>query len=68
MRSCIMKVATCPKIFPCAEVISWILPQPNTGTMIMSNIKGKYFASFTPTYIAKICNLPASEISMTETR
>ena len=32
----------------------------------MSNIEGKSFASFTPAYIAKSCNLPAPEISMTD--
>ena len=57
-RSGITKVSTRPDIFPCAEVIGWILPQADARTMIMSNIEGKYFSSFTPTYIAKICNLP----------
>ena len=36
----IKKVATCPKLFPCAEVISWILPQEDAATMIMSNKEG----------------------------
>ena len=31
------KVATHLKIFPCAEVIGWILPQVDAATMIMSN-------------------------------
>ena len=66
MISGITKVAMRPKNFPCAEVIDWILPQANTSTMIMSNIEGKYCASFTPAYIAKDCNLPALEISMTD--
>ena len=33
----LMKVATSPKIFPCSEVIGWILPRPDMTTMILSN-------------------------------
>ena len=55
----IAKVATHPEIFPCAEVIGWILPQVDAATMIMSNIEGKPFSSFTPSFITKPCNLPA---------
>ena len=47
-KSSIMKVAMHPEFFPCAEVIGWILPRVEVGTMIMSNIEGKSFASFTP--------------------
>ena len=66
IKSGITKVATRLEIFLCAEVISWMLPQEGEGTMIMSNIEGKYFSSFTPAYIAKACNLLAPKISMTD--
>ena len=64
-KSSITKVATHPKIFPCAEVIGWILPRANTSTMIISNTKGQEFSSFTPAYINKACKLLAPQIMMT---
>ena len=36
-KSTITKVTTCLEIFPCVEVIGWILPRENAATMIMSN-------------------------------
>ena len=63
-KSGIIKVSTRPQLFPCAEVIRWILPQADTSIMIMSNTEGQYFASFTPAYITKVCNLPTPKISM----
>ena len=37
-RSALMKVATRPEIFPCAEVIGWILPRDNVSTMILEDV------------------------------
>ena len=39
-KSALMKVATRPELFPCSEVIGWILPQVDTTTMIMGNVEG----------------------------
>ena len=33
----LMKVATRPELFPCSEVISWILPREDVTTMILAN-------------------------------
>ena len=33
----LMKVATRPELFPCFEVISWILPREDVTTMILEN-------------------------------
>ena len=38
-RSTIMKVATRPEIFPCSEVIGWILPRAYVTRMILANTK-----------------------------
>ena len=65
LRSGITKVSTRPDIFPCAEVIEWILPKVDAAGMVMNNVEDKGFASFTPRFIAKAYNLPPSEISMT---
>ena len=36
-KSSLMKVATRPKLFPCSEVIGWILPRADVTTMILKN-------------------------------
>ena len=64
LRSGITKVSTRPELFLCAEVISWILPKAEASDMIMYNVEGKGFASFTPTYISKAYSLLAPEVSM----
>ena len=47
-KSGIMKAAMHPEIFPCDEVIRWIIPRTDPATVIISNTEGKSFASFTP--------------------
>ena len=37
-KSSLMKVATRPELFPCSEVISWIMPKADVTTMILVNI------------------------------
>ena len=37
-KSTLMKVATRPKLFPCSEVIGWILPRADVTKMILENI------------------------------
>ena len=36
-KSTLMKVATRPELFPCSEVISWILPKADVTMMILEN-------------------------------
>ena len=36
-KSSLMKIATRPELFPCSEVISWILPKADMTTMILAN-------------------------------
>ena len=36
-KSALMKVATRPELFPCSEVISWILPRADVTMMILEN-------------------------------
>ena len=38
-RSSLMKVATKPKLFPCSEVIGWILPREDVKGTILENTK-----------------------------
>ena len=39
-KSSIMKVATRPELFPCSNVMRWILPHTNSNTMIIGNVEG----------------------------
>ena len=57
-RSAIMKVATRPELFPCAEVIGWILLKANLTKTILSNTEGQGYAAYSPTYVAQACKLP----------
>ena len=36
-KSTLMKVATRPELFPCSEVIGWILPRADLTMMILEN-------------------------------
>ena len=36
-KSTLMKVATRPELYPCSEVIGWILPRADGTTMILEN-------------------------------
>ena len=65
LRSGITKVSTRPEMFPCAEVIGWILPRVDSTGKIMNNVEDKGSASFTPGFIAKAYNILKSDISMT---
>ena len=65
-KSAITKVAMRPEIFPCVEVIEWILPRTDASTMIISNIEGQPFASFNPTYITNACKLPSPQTQMAD--
>ena len=37
-RSALMKISTRPELFPCSEVIGWILPRADVTTMILANV------------------------------
>ena len=57
-----MKVATRPELFPCSEVIGWILPQADTTTMILGNVEGQGYAAFSPGYVALAYHLPEAQV------
>ena len=61
-KSSIMKVATRPELFPCSEVIGWILPHVNTTTMIIGNAEGQGYATFSPGYVALAYHLPEPQV------
>ena len=57
-RSALMKVATRPELFPCSEVIGWILPQADVTTMILGDVNKQGYAAYSPGYIALAYHLP----------
>ena len=57
-RSALMKVDTKPDIFPCLEVIDWILPQTDVTRMILENIEKQGYAAYKPTYMSMEYHLP----------
>ena len=56
----------CPELFPCSEVIGWILPHADPTSRIISDIKGEAFSSFHPAHIAAAYKLPPSQVMLTE--
>ena len=54
----LMKVATIPELFPCSEVIGWILPREDVTTMILENTAKQGYAAYSPTYVSMEYHLP----------
>ena len=51
-KSAIMKVATRPELFPCSELMRWVLPHTNHNSMLTCNTEGQGYAAFSPGYVA----------------
>ena len=64
LRYGITKVATRPRIIPCAEVIGWILPRIDTTGMIMNDVENKSFTYFAPAFISTTYILPKKETNL----
>ena len=65
-KSTLMKVATRPELFPCSEVISWILPREDVTMMILANTAKKGYASYSPAYVSLVYHLPPAQVYLTE--
>ena len=61
-----MKVATRPELFPCSEVIGWILPRVDVMRMILANIERQGYAAYSPAYVSMAYNLPPPQTYLTE--
>ena len=51
-RSSQMRIATRPDLFPCTEVIDWILPRADVTTMIPEDVNKQGYAAYNPRYVA----------------
>ena len=64
--SAIMKPSTRLEIFPCAEVIGWMLPKMDITKRILLNIEGQGFAAYILAYVAQSCKFPTPYIYLRE--
>ena len=64
-RSALMKVATRPELFPCVEVIGWILLREDITRMILANTTKQGYAAYSPAYVSMAYNLPTAQVHLT---
>ena len=62
----LMKVATRPELFPCSEVIGWILPREDVTTMILENTAKQGYTAYNLAYASMAYHLPLAHIYLTE--
>ena len=62
----LMKVATRPELFPCSEVIGWILPRENVTTMILENTAKQGYAASSLPYVSMAYHLPSPQVYLTK--
>ena len=67
-KSTLMKEATRPELFPCSEVIGWILPRENVTTMILQNTAKQGYAAYIPAYVSMAYHLPPTQIYLTKSQ
>ena len=65
-KSALMKVATRPELFPCLEVIGWILPRSDVTMMILENTAKQGYTAYIPAYVSMAYHLPPAQIYLTE--
>ena len=65
-KSTLMKVATRPELFPCSEVIGWILPRADVTMMILENTTKHGYTTYNPAYVSMAYHLPPTQIYLTE--
>ena len=57
-KSTLMKVATRPELFPCSEVIGWILPMADVTMTILENTAKQGYAAYIHAYVSMAYHLP----------
>ena len=61
-----MKIATRPELFPCSEVIGWILPRAYVTTMILENVERQGYATYSPGYVVLASHLPEAQVFLSD--
>ena len=62
----LMKVATRHELFPCSEVIGWILPRADVTMMTLENNSKQGYVAYNPAYVSMAYHLPPTQIYLTE--
>ena len=65
-KSALMKIAIRPEMFPCSEVIGWIMPRADVTTMILSNTAKHGYVAYSPGYVSLAYHLPPAEVYLNE--
>ena len=65
-KSTLMKVATKPELFPCSEVIGWILPRAYVIRIILENAEKQGYATYNLAYVSMAYNIPTPQTYFTE--
>ena len=65
-KSALMKIATRPELFPCFEVIGWILPRADVTTMILANTAKYGYVAYSLGYVSLAYHLPPAQVYLTE--
>ena len=65
-RYSLMNISTRPELFPCSEVIGWILPRADVTTMILENVDKQGYAAYSPRYVALSYHLPEAQIFLSD--
>ena len=65
-RSSLMNIATRPELFPCSEVIGWILPRADVTTMILENADKQGYAAYSPGYVSLAYHLPKAQVFLSD--
>ena len=61
-----MKIATRPNLFPCSEVIGWILPRADVTTMILANVDKQGYVAYSLGYVSLAYHLPEAQVYLIE--
>ena len=65
-RSSLMKISTRPELFPCSEVIGWILPWADVTTMILESVDKQGYAAYSPGYVALAYHLLEAQVFLSD--
>ena len=65
-KSALMKEVTRPELFPCSEVIGWILSRVDVTRMILENTAKQGYAAYSPAYVSMAYHLPTPQAYLTK--
>ena len=61
-----MRIATRPELFPCAEVIDWIMPWEDVTTIILEDVNKQGYAAYSPGYVSLAYHLAEVQVFLSD--